>query len=61
MPLYFTPQGGPPLVESPYVSLPALLDLIDALEVVLQEASGLIPLFAAELRRELAAHLDAPP
>ena len=55
-----TPQGETPLAESPYVSLPALLDFLDALEVVLQASPGLISLFASELRRELVAHLDAP-
>ena len=59
--LHSTPPGSGPLAESPYVSLPVLLDLLDALEVVLQAAPGLIPLFAAELRRELVAYLAAPP
>ena len=57
---HFTALGKLPLSESPYVSLPALLDLLDALEVALQGAPGLIPLFAAELRRGLVANLEAP-
>ena len=57
--LHSTPQGEPPLTDNPLLSLPALLDLLDALEVVLQAAPGLIHLFAAELRGELAAYLEA--
>ncbi len=53
-----TPQGEPPLTETPYVSLPALLDLLDALDVELDNSPGLIPLWSEELRRELAVYLE---
>lgn len=58
---YFTASGELPLTETPCVTLPVLLDLLDALGVELGDSPGLIPLWSEELRRELAAHLDAPP
>ena len=57
----FTALGELPPTDPPNVSLPALLDLLDALDLELGDSPGLIRLWSEELRKELAVHLDAPP